>query len=275
MELGPCSNRIYLMKFPRCKGQSSAEDFVKKLLALAVKGNYTKIFAKVPSKFSAVFLKNGFSQEAKIPSYYKNGQDCIFLACYLDKKRARETKAKTYDKILALAKAKRRGKLKPLEKIFCLAHCQNKDAKELAALYRKVFDTYPFPIFNPKYLQKTMRTHIDYFCVKTTGANPVDEVYAAAASCEKDIANKAVEMTDFATLSSYLRRGLAARLLRYMETQMRKQNMKTAFTIARAASAGANIIFAKAGYIFCGRLKNNTNISGGIESMNVWYKKLR
>jgi hypothetical protein len=35
-----------------------------------------------------------------------------------------------------------------------------------------------------------------------------------------------------------------------------------------------NITFAKLGYRYGGRLINNTNISGSIESMNVWYKSL-
>lgn len=39
-------------------------------------------------------------------------------------------------------------------------------------------------------------------------------------------------------------------------------------------SAGMNITFSKTGYRYGGRLKNNTNISGNIESMNAWYKHL-
>ena len=37
---------------------------------------------------------------------------------------------------------------------------------------------------------------------------------------------------------------------------------------------GMNITFAKQKYIFAGTLVNNTDISGGIESMNIWYKPL-
>jgi hypothetical protein len=33
-----------------------------------------------------------------------------------------------------------------------------------------------------------------------------------------------------------------------------------------------NITFAKRGYNFGGRLINNTNICGGTETMNIWYK---
>ena len=59
-----------------------------------------------------------------------------------------------------------------------------------------------------------------------------------------------------------------------MGKAMKLKGIKTAYTIARAKSAGMNITFSKAGYKFGGRLKNNTNIFGNIESMNVWYKHL-
>jgi predicted hydrocarbon binding protein len=59
-----------------------------------------------------------------------------------------------------------------------------------------------------------------------------------------------------------------------MENQMRLSKMLTAYTIARSVSHGINITFARAGYTYGGRLINNTNISGKIESMNVWYKSL-
>ena len=35
-----------------------------------------------------------------------------------------------------------------------------------------------------------------------------------------------------------------------------------------------NITFAKLGYDFGGTLTRNTQISGDLESMNVWYKPL-
>lgn len=50
--------------------------------------------------------------------------------------------------------------------------------------------------------------------------------------------------------------------------------MKTAFTIARALSYPINATFARAGYAWAGTLVNNTNICGGFESMNVWYRAL-
>jgi putative beta-lysine N-acetyltransferase len=81
-------------------------------------------------------------------------------------------------------------------------------------------------------------------------------------------------MTDFATLPEFRGNGFAELLLKYMENQMVSCQMLTAYTIARAISPAMNITFGKGGYAYGGRLVNNTNIMGNIESMNVWYKKL-
>jgi beta-lysine N6-acetyltransferase len=59
-----------------------------------------------------------------------------------------------------------------------------------------------------------------------------------------------------------------------VEEEMRQRGIRLAFTIARAYSFGMNITFARADYRFGGTLVNNTNISGALESMNVWHKPL-
>ena len=59
-----------------------------------------------------------------------------------------------------------------------------------------------------------------------------------------------------------------------MDHAARERGHRVAYTIARALSFGMNITFARRGYLFAGTLVNNTNISGRIESMNVWYKRL-
>ncbi len=89
-----------------------------------------------------------------------------------------------------------------------------------------------------------------------------------------DPSSRSAEMTDFATLPDYRGFSLASHLLSEMEQNIVDEGIETGFTIARAASIGMNVTFAKGGYEYSGRLRNNTNISGDIESMNVWYKKL-
>lgn len=138
----------------------------------------------------------------------------------------------------------------------------------MARIYREVFPSYPFPIHDPDYLLKTMLSHIKYFCIEKNGE------LLAVSSAEVNEEDANVEMTDFATLPGWRGNGFGQHLLANMENHMKKRNIKTAYTIARAVSLGMNIIFSKAGYQFGGRLKNNTNISGIIESMNVWSKPI-
>jgi putative beta-lysine N-acetyltransferase len=89
-----------------------------------------------------------------------------------------------------------------------------------------------------------------------------------------DIQSGNTEMTDFATLPEYRGKGLSAFLLRLMESEVKKRQIKTTYTIARAPSFGMNITFSKMGYSYSGTLINNTNIFGHFENMNVWYKLL-
>ncbi len=139
----------------------------------------------------------------------------------------------------------------------------------MSEVYKQVFPSYPFPIHDPEYLRQTMRTHIDYFGIFKDGK------LVAVASSEMDKKGANVEMTDFATLPEYRGLGLACFLLRVMEEAMAARKMRTAYTIARAVSPGMNITFARMGYLYSGTLVNNTQISGRIESMNIWYKRLR
>ena len=136
-------------------------------------------------------------------------------------------------------------------------------------LYREVFATYPFPIGDPGYLRETMAGDYRYFIVRTE-----DGRVAAASSAEIYREDENVEMTDFAVHPDFRGQNLSGFLLSRMEEEMRAAGMKTAFTIARALSYPINATFARAGYTWGGTLANNTNICGGFESMNVWYRAL-
>jgi putative beta-lysine N-acetyltransferase len=140
------------------------------------------------------------------------------------------------------------------------------DAAALARLYKSVFKTYPFPIFDVDYIKKTMRDNVRYYGIFDK------EKLIAASAAEMSKTEKNAEMTDFAVSPVYRAKNLALQLLQEMEKDIFQSDIKTLYSIVRALSPAMNITFAKAGYYFAGTLKNNTNISGQIESMNVWYK---
>ena len=263
---GPFSNRIYVMK----AGEESPESLTRALCGLARERGYTKIFAKLPASHEAAFVDSGFRTEARVSGYFLGGENAVMMGLFLDEARARPADPDELDRVLEIARLKAGAGEGISAKIEggAIRPCLPADAEAMAAIYRDVFPTYPFPIYDPSYLVETMKTHIAYF-----GAE-IDGELAALASSEMDLGAKAVEMTDFATLPAWLGRGCAVKLLAAMEGAMRERGIVTAFTIARAVSPGMNVTFAKLGYEFNGRLVNNTQISGSIESMNVWSKAL-
>lgn len=264
---GKSNDRIYLMKLEK----KDYPAVLKKLRALAKKNNYTKIFAKIPQWAIEGFKKDGYVEEGKIPKFYNGKTNAYFYSKFLDKERSvisPETKKQIDDNIeLALSKKKPylNIEFKPGLKLKIL---DESNISDLINLYKIVFKTYPFPIFDRDFIKETMQSNVVYFgiCDKNN--------LIAAASSEMDVASKNAEMTDFATLPDYRGHNLAVSLLREMEAEMRLRRMKTLYTIARSHSAGMNITFAKLNYTYSGTLINNTNISGKIESMNIWYKSL-
>jgi len=261
---GLLNNRIYLIKV----GSAEPAALCKKLEQLARHNRYEKIVAKIPAPCGNAFLDAGYTQEAAIPGFYQGKTDALFLAKYFSADRQREDKADEYEHVLQVTEQKRQYPGSPSYDGFAMRPCDESDAEAMSEVYRTVFPSYPFPIDNPDYLRETMRTHIDYFGVTRKGS------LIALSSAEMDLKEQNVEMTDFATLPAWRGRGLAFALLALMEDAMRLKEMKMAYTIARAISPGMNITFARHGYKYGGRLVNNTNISGQIESMNVWFKPL-
>lgn len=259
---GRYNDRIYLMKMT----DESDENFPGKLIQKAERENYSKIFAKIPESRVSNFLEFGYKEEARIPKFYSGQEAAAFLGYYLSTKRSVEENAEQLDSVLRLAEEKASSSKKPLADIFKLRSCSAEDVAIMAEIYKEVFPSYPFPIHSPEYLLKTMRSHVDYFGIEAHGK------LVALSSAEMDKSAANVEMTDFATLPDWRGHGFGVHLLEAMEEAMQLKNMKTTYTIARAVSPGMNITFAKLGYRYGGRLKNNTNISGQIESMNIWYK---
>jgi putative beta-lysine N-acetyltransferase len=263
---GPYNRRVYLMKL---HGRDVL-DILPTLDRLAHDKHYEKILAKVPLESKAVFEKQGYVQEAVIPEYFNNREHAFFMCKYLSSSRRQTTDDQQIQDILSLAKQRRQlPSNKKTTQPLNIRICGPEDADEMSRVFRAVFKTYPFPIFDAEYLFTVMKNkQARYFCMEN------DRKINAIAASEIDSDNKGVEMTDFATLPEYRGRGFAGCLLKDMERAMMGQGMKTAFSIARALSPAMNILFASKGYTFGGTLVNNTHISGRIESMNVWYKSI-
>ncbi|MBN2430633.1 MAG: putative beta-lysine N-acetyltransferase [Acidobacteria bacterium] len=262
---GDYNDRIYLMKLHA----DDVPGIVPDLIGLAREKGYSKIFAKIPASARAVFLEHDFREEASIPRFYKGQEDACFMGRFLSEERSRESRPELVQKVLETARQKEvLTEIASPGNDFRMREATENDLRGMAAVFREVFPTYPFPIHDPEYLRRTMASHIRYFVVERGG-----EIIAVS-SAETDPDNLNVEMTDFATLPHYRGHGLALHLLALMEEEMHREGFITAYTIARSYSYGMNITFTKLGYEYSGTLTHNTNISGALESMNIWYKPL-
>ncbi|MBN2635189.1 MAG: putative beta-lysine N-acetyltransferase [Prolixibacteraceae bacterium] len=266
LQHGKINNRIYLMKL----ATNDAHNIVPELDKLAAKNKYAKIFAKIPAQTLPAFTAGNYLVEGFIPRFFSNKTDCFFVSKFIDESRKviPESELKLFGELMLTTIKSTRLKYKhslqfKLEKLSAV------DAKAISAIFKKVFKTYPFPIHDPEYILETItRDKTRYFGIKD-GTKLI-----GVSSAEIDILNKNAEMTDFAVLPEYRGHGLAFRLLTMMELEMKLINIKNVYTIARLKEPGICKTFLKSGYKFSGTLLNNTNISGNIESMNLFYKHL-
>lgn len=266
---GKFNDRIYLMKL----SSEDYPDIIEDLEKISVKNNYSKIIAKIPKWSYEAFVNNKFIREAIIPQYFDSGTDLYFVSKFLDSNREINHKVNACNDVIRKALSKKissSGDDNPkLSPEFSYKKLDKSHVNEIVGIYKIVFETYPFPIHDREYIIKTMLDNIIYF-----GIFYKDELVAVS-STEMDRSAGSVEMTDFSTLPEYRGNGFAGFLLHKMEKEMIKSKIFKSYTIARAMSFGMNITFAKANYEYGGRLINNTNISGNIESMNIWYKNLK
>jgi putative beta-lysine N-acetyltransferase len=265
IQYGKANDRAYVMKISK-KDHPAIVDHVT---SLALVNDYSKIFVKAPAFARAAFIESSFVEEASIPGLFRGKEDGFFLSKFLSAQRRKERQPDLVSQVLRTAEQKAgmidAPSLAPGQVCVIM---DKKDVEAMAQLYRQVFASYPFPIHNPAYLARTMDENLVYYGILAEGK------LVALASTEHDFDGQSAEMTDFATLPEFRGHGLASYLLNQMEQGLKKAGFKTAYTIARAYSFGMNITFAKHGYTYGGTLTNNTQISGDLESMVVWYKRI-
>ena len=262
---GKLNNRIYLMKLDK-------EDFpmiLDWINGLAKENSYTKIFCKVPFWVAPLFISQGYIIEACIPKFYSGKDDAYFLSKFLSSDRLRDIEQDKLEEITRqLISGSNKNNSVGLKPEHSIIKLKPEDSKRITELYKQVFDSYPFPIFDPEYIEKTMNNGVYYYGIEEKGN------LIALASSETDMKAKNSEMTDFATLPKYRGNNLSIILLGEMEKRMKQEGFITLYTIARVNSIPMNKTFLKLKYRYAGTLVKNTNISGKIESMGVYYKHI-
>lgn len=262
---GDLNQRVYLMKLAK----QDCPSVIDELNELARNNRYSKIFCKVPQEVAPYFIANGFITEAQIPRFFNNTETVFFMSKFLNSDRLLNIENNQLDQLSSLL-----GNTQVTEneittgKNYTTRILDENDGENISLVYQRVFESYPFPIQDAEYIRQTMHNNVQYFGIEHKGQ------LVALSSAEVDRQAQNAEMTDFATLPNHRGKGLALSLLSSMEKQMKQDGIKTLYTIARLNSAGINKTFLKRGYQYCGTSLKNTNISGTIESMNIYYKHL-
>lgn len=261
---GNLSDRVYIMRL----NPERVSETIRKVIELRGNKGYSKIFAKVPNLFKKVFLDSGFKEEAWIPGPPDYGGKILFLSKFYSAERGTPSEEDLLDRVLRVSLKKKEKAHISRPPDYSQKELIPSDAGEAAEIYKTVFKTYPFPIHDPSYISESMSEGIRYFGISKK------RKLIALSSAEPEELLKVSEMSDFAVISEERGNNLSLLLLDIMNKKMKNCGIKYGFTIARSLSYGMNAAFAGSGYNYSGRLINNTNIGGALESMNVWWKKL-
>ncbi|NMD72252.1 putative beta-lysine N-acetyltransferase [Bacillus sp. DNRA2] len=227
-----------------------------------------KLICKVRQEHFTVFLEHGFTCEAKLDGYFL-GSDMYFFCKYFQTERMENDQCLFEDQIIKnvyLLERQSKATIPPLT--VKLRKAVKSDVKQLAKLYREVFEVYPTPLHDPAYIEKTFQDGTIYFVIEQDG-----EIISAA-SAEVNSAYKNAELTDCATLLNHRKHGYVKLLLKRLEEELTANNIYCAYSLSRAQSFGMNAAFYQLGYNYRGRLLNNCYIYDQIENMNLWVKDL-
>ncbi len=264
VRVSPFNQRLQVLSY---RGPS-LPDMVAALWADAEARGFGKLFMKAAATDRPLLEASGMEAEASIEDYFGADDPAVVMSAFLSEERRSQRALDREEEILERIRQQPPNRAAPdLPTGYSMAVARPEDADELAALYREVFASYPFPITDPRYLVATMESRVVYRIVRDAEGSVV-----AAASGEMDPLRGNAEMTDFATLPSQRGLGLAQHLLAALEDDMRTRGVHHLYTIARARSAGMNRVFYNRGYELTGTLVNNCHIAGRFEDMHVWCR---
>ncbi|MDK2889190.1 MAG: beta-lysine N6-acetyltransferase [Thermoanaerobacter sp.] len=262
--LDQTSERIWVIDY-QAGNPAALRSFLKKL---ALRRGMGKIIFPVKSGDLLKIQGGGFHVEGMIDGYFQGG-NAYFLAAFPRAER-RDSRVlnqeqKVLQEILA-CKKDWRGSLPPG---FTLRQAGGDDIFPMARLFKKVFRSYPTPVYDPFYLACSMKKG-DLFMVVYHG-DRLASVAAAEIQCE----HRRAELTNCATDPAYRGMGLNSLLLLHIEKQCLERNINCLYSLARASSYGMNLVLHRLGYVFRGTLINNCHIDGGFENMNIWVRPVK
>ncbi|AHM57577.1 ABC-type multidrug transport system, ATPase c omponent (plasmid) [Peptoclostridium acidaminophilum DSM 3953] len=212
------------------------------------------------------FKSCGFTEEGRIEGFF-SGKDSYCMSFFTDEKRAISRKSDEADKTISLCDEKRKSQPQR-DALYRIRTANPSDILQMTSIFKRIFETYPSPVFDAGYLLQTMSENV-LFKIAEKNSEIV-----GIASADMDAPNLNAEITDCATLPEHRGNGILSLLIMSLEDELISKGFKTLYSLSRAVNPGININLARLNYSYNGRLINNCHICGGYEDMNIWVKQL-
>jgi putative beta-lysine N-acetyltransferase len=264
IDLDPRNRRMKVYRLPK---EESCFSRIKEILEeKAEANNCDKVIYYARKNEKRKLEKEGCHLEGLLKGFFE-GEDAYIYASYLDPVRNKPVNPKEEKQVLEIVLKDNKDITKQqLPEKYTMRMAKKENAKEMAKLYDTVFATYPTPMNEAEFIIEMMENDV-YFTV-------IEHQGCLVSACSADFFPQfnVAEMTDCATLPKYRGQGLLSYQFSFLEDKMIKKGVGTLFSYTRAVSVGMNMINSRHGYSFGGRMLQNSNISGRLEDMNIWYK---
>ncbi|MBY4604242.1 MULTISPECIES: putative beta-lysine N-acetyltransferase [Bacillus] len=262
LDLDGFNKRIRVVRY-----DGAIEKALPDIVAAAKEEDAEKIIVYTKQHDEAVLAQHLFVPEGFLKGYYLGHPACVMVRYLTENRRQTDSYIQEQETIEALYRSAPRFRSDNTP-AFTMRKAEMNDMYQLSMLYKKVFRTYPTPVFDPAYIEKTMNTNTMYYVMLD------DDRLISAASAEINPELGHAEITDCAVLPEYRGHSLTSFLIEALEKDMAEENIFHVFSLARAASFGMNAVLYHSGYQYGGRLINNCYIAEGLENMNIWCKHL-
>lgn len=265
IDLDPHNRRIKVYQLPNENDFSTIQ---MALIDLAKENECDKLIFYAKPQEREWLEATKCDREGKIDGFFQ-GEDAHIYSFFLKSERNQPVDWAQEEKVMQIVDQDNKiVQEDSLPNEYIMRSATEEDAQEMAKLYGEVFETYPTALDDPNFIKEMMNDHVYFTIVEYN-----DKLISA---CSADLFPKfnAAEMTDCATLPEHRGQGLLSQQFIHLEKKMERQGVQTLFSYSRAVSIGMNLINARHGFAFGGRMIQNSNISGRFEDMNIWVKSI-
>lgn len=138
------------------------EKVLPDIVAAAKEENAEKIIVYAKQHDEPMLVKQLFAPEGYLKGYYLGHSACVMVR-YLSESR-RQTDSYTEEQEIIEAIYRTAPRLRnDSTPVFTMRKAETNDMYQLSMLYKKVFRTYPTPVFDPAYIEKTMNANTVYY----------------------------------------------------------------------------------------------------------------